>query len=259
MKKIFIKVLIVFVLVYLFFGLYLYIYQTNFVYFPSQQNFDNCPNFSESQKININGTRAYFENISDKLIVFYHGNAGSTCDRYYLKNKFKKQGFSYLFVEYTGYSNDIKKTTKDWLIKDVENMEDFLKTTDFKEIIIMGESLGTALATYHSSIRKIDKLLLVSPFDRLAEIAQNNFGIYPIKLILKENYNNGNTIKKSMASKVQIIHGNIDNVIPIEQARKLFNKIEITNKKFVEIKGASHNDIYNFEETDKNINIFLTE
>ncbi len=240
-------------------GIYLYFYQSNFVYFPTNQDFNNCPAFEESEKININETRAYFENNSDKLIIFYHGNAGSACDRDYLKNKFKKLGFSTLFVEYTGFSNDTKKPTKELLINDVQNINQFIKTVNFKKIIIVGESLGNALAIYHSTLIEIDKLLLISPFYKMEDIAKNNFGVYPIKLILKENYNNGQLINKSKTDKIRIIHGTDDDIIMIEQANKLFDEIKTIDKDFIKIEGASHNDVYNFEETNININNFLID
>lgn len=257
--KVFRFIIVTFILVYLGIGLYLYFYQNNFVYFPTKQDFASCPAFNESEKINVNGTRAYFEKISDKLIVFYHGNAGSTCNRDYLKDKFKNLGFSTLFIEYAGFSNDIKKPTKELLMMDVQNIDQFLKTVDFKQIIIVGESLGNALAIYHSTLTSIDKLLLISPFYKMEDLARNNFGFYPIKLILKENYDNSQLINNSKAGIIGIIHGTADEIISIEQAKMLFNEIEIIDKKFIEIDGAGHNDIYRFEETNKNINNFLVE
>ncbi|MFC1756459.1 hypothetical protein ACFLY1_00730, partial [Patescibacteria group bacterium] len=72
-------------------------------------DFKSCTFFQDSQKINIGGTRAYYKENSKKLILFYHGNAGSACDRSFLRDEFQKLGYSYIFVEYTGYSNDSRK------------------------------------------------------------------------------------------------------------------------------------------------------
>jgi hypothetical protein len=252
-------VIIVFILAYLVVGWYIYFYQNNFVYFPTKQDFISCSGFKESEKININGTRAYFEKNSDKLIIFYHGNAGSTCNRDYLKNKFKNLGFSTLFVEYTGFSNDTKKPTKELLMNDVLNMDQFLKTVKFNKIIIIGESLGNALAIYHSTLTRVDKLLLISPFYKMEDLARNNFGIYPIKLILRENYDNGQLINKSKANKIRIIHGTDDDIISLDQAKKLFDEIKISDKDLLKIDKAGHNNIYTFEETNKNIDNFLVE
>lgn len=259
MKKKLKIIILGFVTLYFGVGLILFIFQKSLVYFPDNQDFNTCSFFEDSEKINIDGTRMYYKKNSDKLVVFYHGNAGSACARTYLKKKFEKLGLSYIFVEYAGYSSDTNKPTKKLLLKDVEKVNQFLIDKDFSQITVMGESLGTALAIYHSTIMDVDKLLLISPFFSMAEVASNNFRIYPISLLLRENYDNGKWIENSKTKSLEIIHGNIDEIIPIEQSKKLYNKVFIANKKYIEVIGANHNDIYGFDETNKNINQFLVE
>ena len=259
MTKIIKVAILIFFFIYVTTGITLFIFQKDLVYYPNKQDFDSCLGFEDSQKINVNGTRMYFRKNNNKLIVFYHGNAGSACDRTHLKNKFEELGLSYLFVEYYGYSNALNKPTKKLLIKDVENVNEFLNDKNFSETTIMGESLGTALAIHHSTIVEIDKLLLISPFFSMAEVAKNSLKIYPTSPFLKENYESYKWIKNSKAKKLKIIHGNIDDLVPIKQSKELYKKVLITNKEYVEVDGANHNDIYNFEETSKNINQFLVK
>jgi len=253
------NIFIIIIFIYFGIGLILFIFQKNLIYYPSNQDFNSCPSFENSEKVIVNGTRMYYKKNGDKLVVFYHGNAGSACSRTYLKEKFDELGLSYVIVEYTGYSNDINKPTNKLLLKDVENVNKFLINKNFSQIILMGESLGTALAIYHSTLMNVDKILLISPFYRMSEIASNNIKIYPISLLLRENYDSDKWIENSKTKKLKIIHGNIDDIIPIEQSKKLYNKATIDNKQYIEINGANHNDIYGFDETDKEINRFLIE
>jgi uncharacterized protein len=257
MKKILKIIIGIFLTLYFSLGLFLFIYQKSLIYYPNNQDFNSCPNFEDSEKLNINGTRIYYKKNSDKLIIFYHGNAGSACNRTYLKQLFEKLNLSYIFVEYAGYSNDSKRPSKEFLMKDVLNVNQFVTDKKMSKIIVMGESLGTALATYHSSIIPVDKLLLISPFFSIKDLVKKDFGIYPISLILTENYDNAFWIKKSQAKNIEIIHGKDDETVPIEQSRKLYQEINITNKKIIEVDQAHHNDIYNFNETNNNINQFL--
>lgn len=259
MKKYIKIIVIVSTTLYFSLGLLLFIFQKNLVYYPNKQDFDSCINFEDSEKINIEGTRMYYKKNSDKLVVFYHGNAGSACGRTYLKEKFEKLGLSYVFVEYSGYANDNKKPTKNLLLKNVRNVIQFLSDKKISQTTVMGESLGTALAIYHSMITDVDKLLLISPFFTMADMANNSIKIYPLSLLLKENYDSADWIMSSKAKYLEIIHGSIDDIIPIEQSKRLYNKVAITNKKYIEIIGANHNDIYKFDETNKNINQFLVE
>jgi pimeloyl-ACP methyl ester carboxylesterase len=236
-------------------GLILFIFQRNYIYFPDNTDFGLCQGFSQSEKLNLNGTRAYFKNNSQDIVVFYHGNAGSACDRSYLKDEFEKFGLTYLFVEYAGYSSDSQKPSKKLLINDVYNVNAFLKARNFQKVFIVGESLGASLATYHSSIANEYGLLLVSPYYRLSDVALKHYPLYPFPFLILDNYDNSLWVDN--LKKVWIIHGENDDIIPIEQARKLYGSINIADKKLIIVKGASHNDIYEHPETFRSIAEFL--
>lgn len=256
----FIKIILcILLLLYLSVGIALFKLQKDFIYYPSNQDFNMCPNFADAQKLNLNGTRIYYKKNSENIIIFYHGNAGSACDRVYLKNEFDKLGLSYAFVEYAGYSNDVKKPSINLLLKDVENVSEFVKGQNFSTLTIAGESLGTSLAIYHSTIALNSKLLLITPFYRLSDIGQNIYSLYPVSLMLTENYDNSKWVKNIKSTKVEIIRGEKDELIPLDQAQKLFDEIMIKNKEFLIIKGAGHNDIYDFTEAQSAILNFLRE
>jgi len=245
------------VLLYVGFGVVLFVYQKDFIYLPDNRDFAACPAFGDSEKININGTRAYYRKNSQTLVVFYHGNTGSACDRIYQKDEFEKMGLSYLFVEYAGYSGDPVPASKERLMKDAENIAAFAEKQDFLKVLVMGESLGTTFAVYHSTLAKTDKLLLVAPFYRMTDLASGSYGMYPVSFMVTENYDSGAWMRKTRAENIAIVHGDMDNVIPVAQSRKLFTDIGVPNKKITEVKNANHNDIYDFNETRSAIAEFL--
>jgi esterase/lipase len=255
MKKTLLRILIIFICVYCGFSLFLFIFQRKVLYFSNDQDFQSCKGFLDAKKVTVEGTRMYFKKNSDNLIVFYHGNGGSACDRSFLKETFDKQNLSYIFVEYAGYSNDIEKSSKEKLMRDVEHTNNYIKDHNFSKVILAGESLGASLALYHSSLMNEDKVLLISPFYRLVELAQKRFSIFPIWLLLTERYDNSLWIKD--LRDVLILHGENDTLIYKEESEKLFDAIDITNKKRVLILGANHNDIYDFEQTINEIRSYI--
>jgi esterase/lipase len=245
------EILLILVLAYIAFGVILFVLQRKMTYYPNNQDFFSCKGFEDSEKLDLGGTRAYFKKSSDRVIVFYHGNAGSTCDRDFLKDDFESRGVSYLFVEYAGYSGDDKNPSEKLLKKDVENVVEFLKEEEFLEVIVAGGSIGSSLAIYHSTLGEVDSLFLISPFYRLSDMAKSVYGMYPVSLMMIEKYESNEWIQETSAKKLRIIHGSDDEIIPISQSKKLFKEASIKDKKFFEVKGAHHNDIYGFEETWK--------
>ena len=232
-------------IIYFIFGLFLFFSQKSMLYYPDNQSFEDCGGFSDYQKINFNGTRFYYKQGSlDNVIVYYHGNAGSACDRSYFKLFFEQSNSSIIFVEYAGYSNDNIKPSRGLILQDVDNISSFVKQNSFKNIIVYGQSIGSGAASYHSSIGNIDSLILVGSFSSLNDIAQSMYVIYPAPILLREKYNNVKWLQ-NFKGNIIILHGDNDQLIPHRFSQKLFNEITTEKKEYVLIEGKGHNDIWN--------------
>lgn len=243
------------ILAYIGLGVVLFFFQRRYIYFPTDQNFNDCAEFKDAQKINWQGTRMYVKQKTDRWVVMYHGNAGSVCDRSYLKLEFEKLGYSYIFVEYAGYSNDNLKPSQKTLVKNVEATVDYLKQFKPDSVVLVGESLGTALASHHSSISKVEKVLLIAAFNNLTDLAAYHYKIYPTKVILRDRFPSEEWLKD--VGNVLFIHGASDDIIPIEFAQRLYRSIKTNQKQFVAITGAKHNDIYEYPLTFETIRNYL--
>ena len=132
-------------------------------------------------------------------------------------------------------------------------------TKNYRRVLLFAESIGSGIASYHTTLMPIDRILFISPFDSLVNVAKTKFPIYPIFLLekfSKENYNNI-ALLRDYEGDLRIIHGTKDKIIPFKHGRALFENINISNKELIIINGAGHNDIYNFEKTWKSISDFL--
>ncbi len=254
-KKSLFKIIVILSSVYLVVIIFMFFNQKNYLYFPDSQNFFDCPQFSGSQKITFQGTRFYYTPVSQKLMVFYHGNAGSACDRGYLKDLFKQWGYSSVFVEYAGYALDSKQPSQKLMAQDAKNINLWLQTNQHQQLALAGESLGAWFALYHSTLAESGKLLLISPFFDLAEVAQKHYPWLPVKLLFRVKYQTKNL--RPLAKEILIVHGGKDEIIPIGQSEKLFAGLDAANKNFEEISNAGHNDILDFSQTLELMQKFL--
>lgn len=243
-KKIIINILIAFIITYFLFGLFLFFNQKSMIYYPDNQDFENCAGFKDYKKINYNGTRFYYKQGSfDAVIIYYHGNAGSACDRSYFKSTFEQSNNSLIFVEYAGYSNDNKKPSKKLILEDVQNIHNFVEENSFKNVIVYGQSIGSGAATYHVYIGNVDSLILVTTFSRLDDVAQSKYIIYPASILLREKYDNIKWLQ-NFEGNIIILHGDSDFIIPHRFSQKLFDEILTEKKEYVLIEGKGHNDIW---------------
>lgn len=256
MRKRNIIALSIFVIFYISFGVFLTLKQESVVYHPFPQDFDSCSDFSSAEKIEHHDTRMYVKDSTKPTIVLYHGNAGSACDRYFYANLFSQAGYGYIVVEYAGYSNDTKDPTHNLLKQDVENVISYIKENGIDSPIIVGESIGTGLASYHTSPAPPARLLLISPFTDLADVASNRFWFYPTSLLVDNAFDNVSNLK-NYSGETTIIHGAEDSIIPYKLGSKLHQSLS-GNSQLITIEAAGHNDLFTKPSTYEALNNFLS-
>jgi uncharacterized protein len=131
----------------------------------------------------------------------------------------------------------------------------FIKKENFNKVNIVGESLGTVLASYNASLDPSYKLLLISPFYKFVDVAKSNFPFYPVFWMLLDNYDSSKLIDR--LDQVTIIHGDQDDVISINEAKKYFQAIISKNKIFISVPGGGHNNLYSVPLVQQSIINFL--
>lgn len=238
--------------VYLAYGAYLILRQERIVYQPTPQDFVSCAELASAEKITHGGTRMYFKDNGPRIAVLYHGNFGSACDRAFYAEIFSHAGYSYLIPEYAGYSNDEVAPSHERAKQNVEAVVDFLRTRNFDEVVVAGESLGDSFAAYHASLLSPQKLLLISAFKDFRAVAHAHFWYYPTSFFVENPFDN-TALLNDFTGQVLLIHGNKDNIIPLSLAQNFFAELKTPLKEMTIIKGAGHNDMFAFPETYKAI------
>lgn len=243
MKASLLQLIAILATIYVLFGLLLFLRQKSMIYYPDGQDFESCAGFSDYEKITYKGTRFYFKEKGRSAIVYYHGNAGSACDRSAIKSVFEDTDSSLIFVEYAGYSGGEKMPSQKLILEDVENVHDFVEKRGFKNNAVYGQSIGSGAASYHASLGNVDKLILSSSFSNLNEVAQSKYLLYPAKLLLREKYNNLGWLE-NFKGRILLVHGDSDLIIPHRFSQKLFSQLSTEKKEYVLIPKKGHNDLW---------------
>lgn len=250
----------IFFLVYVTFGLLLYLRQDAYLFLPPMGAMSACPSIPHKQIITMEGTRAYYlvSGTSTKLAVLYHGNGESACDSTFLAHWLTRVGYNVLLVEYAGYAGDVAhKPSVQLILRDVLHADTWIKQGNYSETVVIGRSIGTGFASAHAALAPGSKLILISPFDSLSRVAQGHYKMYPAGLLLKADLDN--IRNASFAKEILIIHGTEDVIIPIERGKSLFEQLPQEHKKFVLIQGYAHNDVLDATESWSEILSFLSK
>ena len=90
-----------------------------------------------------------------------------------------------------------------------------------QDIIVYGESLGTAVAIDLAKDHKFAGVILESPFTSMIKLSGKYYPWAPTRLLLKDKYETDKKIKK-VFSPILILHGRKDNIVPFEMGEQLF-------------------------------------
>lgn len=246
-RKIFLSFLLVLVFLYCFLGLFLYLFQNSFFYPADKTDFLSCPEFKDSKKITGDFKGYFTERSTEKVIVYYHGNGGRACDRFFMDTLFKETGYSTLFVEYPGYAENTTTTMED-ILQEVTSIDKFIRNKNFKEIVVIGESVGSGPASYQTTLsNKISKVILITPYDNMVNVAFYHFPFYPMNLLVKNNFTPDEWLKVTLIPITLILAGN-DEIVSFDQGKKLYDSIQAPNKSKFTIENVGHNSIYENEQ-----------
>ena len=226
-------------LIYLIIGAILYIKQRDILYFPSpapQKKFDELKIKNDAGII-----KTFVLNRGHKnAIIYFGGNAESVG---YSTDSFAKNfpNHTVYMVNYRGYGGSSGNPTEENLYADALLVYDKVKESH-ADILVVGRSLGSGVATYLASKRGVGKLVLVTPFDSITSVAQGKFPIYPMHIMLKDTYKSIDRVSDITAHKTLIIRGGKDEIIPKEHSQRLHDAFVVSRVKSLYL-HRGHNDI----------------
>ncbi len=152
--------------------------------------------------------------------------------------------YNYLYVNYRGYGASLGKPGQEALYGDALGIVDQLSASgqiDPAKILLFGRSLGSSIAIYVASKRDSMGLVLVSPFDSLASVAQSHYPIFPVRLLMRHPFPCMDYIGDIQVPTI-VIMAEEDNVVPRKHSLSVIEAWPgpLTS---VTIPATSHNDI----------------
>ena len=164
---------------------------------------------------------------------------------------------SLYLVNYRGYGGSTGRPSEAALQADSAAIFDHLKR-QHAEISVMGRSLGSGVAVYLASIREIRRLVLVTPFDSLVNVASEHFRYLPVGWLMRDRYESAKRASKVRAPTLVLIAG-ADEIIPRERSAALVAAFPDSQVQSEELAGATHNDLDQMPQHLERIGEFLAE
>ncbi len=193
-------------------------------------------------KVNI--TSLYLSSIeSEKLVIYFHGNAGNIYHRIPSLIQLNKFGINVIGVSYRGYGKSQGNPSEEGVYLDGKAMFQYaVNHLGFSEnkIVILGRSIGTTVAIDLAQNKNIGGVILVTPLTSGKDQAEAG-GLGLLSYLTGNSFDNITKIQ-NIKAPLLVIHGTNDSVVPYSMGEKIFERAT-TEKKWVKIKGADHNNL----------------
>jgi len=168
-----------------------------------------------------------------------HGNGGQAAQRDYVLQRMSMQDSLYV-LEYPGYGSRAGSPSVKSINQAASKAYRLLRARNpDTPVCVLGESLGSGPACALAREKTApDKIVLVVPFDTLANAAASHYPFLPVRLLLRDTWDNVESLRQ-YTGPIDIFGAADDAIIPIKHARALAR--QIPHAHFVEITGG-HND-----------------
>ena len=195
------------------------------------------------------GCRFYIHHRGSPSILFFHGNGEVVSDYDGIAPLYNQRGINLFVADYRGYGSSGGTPTFTSMVGDAYSIfEAFLdiRRNDHHtgDVLVMGRSLGSICAIelafcYQDQMKG---LIIESGFASILRLLK--YLGFPAELLGTSDIAFPNMAKiRSIALPTLILHGEHDSLIPVAEARDLFENAAAKRKRLVIINGADHNDI----------------
>jgi fermentation-respiration switch protein FrsA (DUF1100 family) len=210
-------------------------------------------------------------NNAKATVLFLHGNAENISTHFRNIMWLPAEGFNVLALDYRGYGASEGTPSIAGMQLDIDAAMRHLldhKGVDPSRIVILGQSLGGALAIYyaaHSTYRaNIRAVVIDSAFFDYRQIAKeklaSSFTTWPFQwlpwLTVNDDYSPADSVAAISPLPLLLIQGDQDAVIPLHHTQQLYERAKEPKERWV-VPGAGHIQSLENEDVRKRLIEYL--
>jgi hypothetical protein len=190
---------------------------------------------------------------ADKIpsLLYFHGNAGNLTDRIENIAFLRILPANVLAVDYRGYGKSQGRPSEEGVYRDAEAAYDYLvqgRGVLAEQVVLLGQSLGTAVAVDLATRRPVGGLILECGFPSARRVAQKVMWLPGLRFLLRSRFDSAAKLKANQVP-VLVAHCQQDPVLPYALGEELYAAAN-PPKMFVSYPGACHEPLYVANPTD---------
>lgn len=196
----------------------IYLKQEQFIFFPQDRSVTDSQ-FTTLLKVNDqNIVVSSIVRKTDKALIYLGGNAEDvSLNLIAMANLLPKH--SIYMLHYRGYGGSEGEPGEAAIREDTRVLYDHA-AKKHGSISVLGRSLGTGFAIMLASEKRVDNLVLITPYASMEDLASRNFPILPVSILLKHKIQADQHAAK-ITAPTAIFLASRDEVIPKDSSMRL--------------------------------------
>ncbi|MBY4675847.1 alpha/beta hydrolase [Marinobacterium arenosum] len=175
-------------------------------------------------------------------VLVVHGNAGSARHRHFYIDALRPLGYRVLLVEYPGYGGRPGRPSQAVLVADLQRTLQLARQQYGEPLYLFGESLGAGVtaAAVAASEQPVAGLILLAPWDSLAELAQHHYPLLPARWLVRDHYDSVANLRH-YRGRVAVLVADRDQVVPGPHSQRLFDSLATDKRRWI-FADSDHNN-----------------
>jgi pimeloyl-ACP methyl ester carboxylesterase len=240
MRRTMLTFLVVVVLIYVGLCAALFFFQRSMIYFPQPRSAGASIatiSFKSGDHEVIVTTRAH---AGPQALIYFGGNAEDVSANVPELSRAFAEHALYL-LHYRGYGGSGGTPSEAALFADALILFDRVHA-EHPSVVVIGRSLGSGVAVHLASMRPVARLVLVTPYDSLEDIAAGRFPFFPVRWLLRDRFDS-RTYAPKVSAPTLLIGAEHDEVVPVRSARLLATRFRPGVATLVVLPGTGHNTV----------------
>jgi uncharacterized protein len=218
----------------------LYAFQRSLIYYPQQRSNQNGITLMTVQVGSGTVLVSTRPNAGAGALIYFGGNAEDvSLDMPKLSTAFPNDAI-YL-LHYPGYGGSAGHPSEQAIFAAALALFDQVYA-EHKNIVVIGRSLGSGVAVRLASVRPVERLVLVTPYDSLADAAAHSFPYFPVRWLMRDKFESWRYAPQ-VTAPTRIIVAEQDEVIPRASTDRLRTRFKDGIASEIVVPGVGHNTI----------------
>jgi pimeloyl-ACP methyl ester carboxylesterase len=218
----------------------LLVFQRSLIYFPQPRAMGSASTVLELQQPDAKVLVSVRPRAGANALIYFGGNAEDVSQNLLPFSQAYPDQALY-FMHYRGFGGSTGSPSEDTIERDALALFDQVQA-EHAHVVIVGRSLGSGVAIRLASERPAARLILITPFNSLLQLAENALPYFPVKWLLRDTFESWRYAPLIKVPTLLIVAKD-DEIVPRVSSDQLYAQFKAGVAVMQVIADKGHNDV----------------